>query len=141
MTVAGLLLLLIALLPAMAFGASTSVRVSVTIRPWLKFTAVPQVGSYQVDAAALRRGYVDIPSSLAVELSTNVREGVLLDLISAGPETIQVLDGGAAPSGVLRFATANNAPVARSFGLRVLLPPGLVEGTYPLHLQVSAAMI
>lgn len=142
LTVAGILLLLVVLLPVVSLGASTQVRVSASIRPWLKFSAVPLVNSYQVDAAAIRRGYVDIPSSLAVEVATNTRSEVLLDLASGGGEAIQVLDGGAGSSGTLRFAAANsNAPVARSFSLRVLLPAGTGEGTYPLNVQVSAAMI
>lgn len=139
---AAILMCCACLLPAAAFGASTTVRVSATLRPWLKFSAVPQVGSYQVDAAALRRGYVDLPASLAVEVATNLREEVRFDLVSAGPETIQVLDGGATAPGSLRFAAAtSNAPVARNFGLRILLPPGAGEGTYPLSFQVAAAML
>lgn len=141
LTAAGCLLLLATLLPTVACGASTSVRVSVSVKPWLKFSAIPHVENYRVDEAALQRGYVDIPASLAVELATNLRDDVMLALVGEGPETIQVLDGGTATAGVLRFpAVASNTPIAREFGLRILLPPGVDKGVYPLRLQVSAAL-
>jgi hypothetical protein len=138
----GIVLLLAVLVPAATFGAATTLHVTTTIQPWLRFSATPLVGFYQVDAAALRRGYVDLPASLEVELSTNLRDGIALGLASVGPETIRVLEGGSAASGIMRFdAVTSNAPVARRFGLRVLLPAGLGEGTYPLRIEVFANSI
>jgi hypothetical protein len=136
-----LLLVIALLLPSVAMAASASIQVSATVRPWLKVSAMPKVASYQVDASALQRGYVDLPASLAVEVATNVRNEVLLDLVSGGVETVQVLDGGAM-SGVLRIAAATScAPVIKQYGMRILLPSGIGVGTYPLNVQVSAAAL
>lgn len=138
----GLALLLVLLAPATAMAAAIEVRVSASIRPWLKFSATPRLAIYQVDAAAAARGYVDLPAALDVEVTTNMRDPILLSLAGGGPETVLALDGGAADPWMLRFDPGiGNSPVSRRFGLRILLPPGVGEGTYPLHYQVSAAMI
>ena len=135
-------LIMILVLASSAIPASTSIRVSATIKPWLRFSAIPRVASYQVDAAAISRGYVDLPASLAVEVATNVRDEVLFALAGSGEETILVLNDNSPAPGILSFgALTGNTPVARSYDLRILLPPGRGEGIYPLQVQVSAATL
>ncbi len=130
------------LTPSLANAASTSVRVSARILPWMNVTATPLVSSYRVDAEAIQRGFIDLPNSLSIELSTNLRSDIDLSLESFGPERVVVGNGSSSGSDMIRFATlASNTPVTRSVNLRVILPQGIEQGDYPLQLSVSAMNI
>lgn len=130
-----LLITALLVLPLQEAGAaSTTLQVSARILPWLKVSTTPHTSSYQVDSVALERGYIDLPRSLSVHLTTNLQQDIELELNSFGPEGVQV-----ASIGSLRIATpGRNIPVVRELDLRILLPEGIAQGTYPLQVNVSA---
>lgn len=138
----GVLCLLLAaamLPPPLAHAASTSIRVSARILPWLDVSAIPRIASYQVDADAIRRGFIDLPNALSIRLATNLRSEIDLNLISFGPGQVLVADGGRQGSELLRIpALAGNQPVTRELDLRVILSSDMKEGSYPLQLSVTA---
>jgi len=130
------------LTPSLANAASTSVRVSARILPWLNVTATPLISSYRVDAEAIQRGFIDLPNSLSIQLSTNLRSDIDLSLESFGPERIVIGNGTYSGSDMIRFAAlASNMPTTRAVDLRVILPQGIAQGDYPLQLNVSAMNI
>lgn len=125
-----------------ANAASTSIRVSARILPWLEVSAVPQVSSYQVDAAAIQRGYVDLPGSLSIRMATNLREEIDLNLSSFGPGRVLVDNGSFPGADIIQMEGLNSTqPVTRNFNLRVMLPANMEQGDYPLHLNVAAVNI
>jgi hypothetical protein len=130
------------LTPSQANAASTSVRVSARILPWLNVTATPLVSSYRVDAEAIQRGFIDLPSSLSIKLSTNLRSDIDLSLESFGPERIVVGNGTNSGSDMIRIASiASNTPITRTVDLRVILPQGIAKGDYSLQFNLSAMNI
>ncbi len=137
-----LLLVVPMLSPSPANAASTSIRVSARILPWLNVTATPLISSYRVDAEAIQRGFIDLPNSLSIQLSTNLRSDIDLSLESFGPERVVVGNGTSSGSDMIRFAAlASNVPTTRAVDLRVILPQGIEKGDYPLQLNVSAMNI
>jgi hypothetical protein len=137
-----LLLVVPMLSPSPANAASTSVRVSARILPWLNVTATPLISSYRVDAEAIQRGFIDLPNSLSIQLSTNLRSEIDLSLESFGPERVVVGNGSNSGSDMIRFAAlAGTMPTTRAVDLRVILPQGIAQGDYPLQLNVSAMNI
>ena len=128
--------------PSPVNAASTSVRVSARILPWLNVSATPLISSYRVDAEAIARGYIDLPNSLSIQLSSNLRSGIDLSLESFGPERVVVGSGTNPGSNMIRIAAlASNIPITRAIDLRVILPQGISQGDYPLQLNVSAMNI
>lgn len=137
-------LLLVAplLSPSLVSAASTSVRVAARILPWLNVSATALISSYRVDAEAIARGFIDLPNSLSIQLSSNLRSDVDLSLESFGPERIVVGNGTDSGTDMIRIETlASNTPITRSVNLRVILPQGIEQGDYPLQLNVSAMNI
>jgi hypothetical protein len=135
------LLLIPMLTTSPAHAASTSVRVTARVLPWLNVSAIPHVSSYRVDAEDIQRGFVDLPNSLSIQLATNLRSDIDLSLSSFGPERVLV---GSANSGsdIIRIeAQASNLPVLHEVDLCVILPSDIEQGNYPLQLNISASHI
>jgi hypothetical protein len=108
----------------------------------LNVTATPLISSYRVDAEAIQRGFIDLPNSLSIQLSTNLRSEIDLSLESFGPERVVVGNGSNSGSDMIRFAAlASTMPTTRAVDLRVILPQGIAQGDYPLQLNVSAMNI
>lgn len=139
---AGLLLCAALLTPSPANAASTSVRVSARILPWLDVSATPLVSSYRVDNEDIRRGFVDLPNALSIRLATNLRSDIDLNLSSFGPERIVVGGNESFGSDLLRIpAPPGNEPVISNLDLRVILSDDMQEGDYPLQVNVSVVNI
>lgn len=134
------LLLAAAMLPSPpAAAATTSIRVSARILPWLDLSTTPRISSYLVDAAAIQRGFIDLPKALSIRLATNLHREIVLSLTSSGPGRILLADGPAGASEQLRVpAFAGTQPVIRDLSLRVILPSDMKEGLYPLQINISA---
>jgi hypothetical protein len=124
--------------PAQANSSSAVVRVQATIRPWLKFSATQLASTYQVTAEDIRRGHIDLPQAITVQIQTNIPEEIHFDIASGGPERILVGDGGSIPTDAFRITGAKPAvPVTRTLDMRVVLPAGTTEGTYPLMVALA----
>lgn len=137
-----LLLLVVMLTVSAANAASTSIRVSARILPWLDVSATTLVSSYTVDAKAIQRGFVDLPHSLSIRLATNLRSDIDLNLENYGTGRIQINNGSNQDSDIVRIpALAVNTPYTKELNLRIILPNDIEEGDYPLQLSVSAMNI
>ena len=124
--------------PAQATSSSASVRVQATIRPWLKFSATQLTSSYRVTADDIRRGHVDLPQAITIQMQTNIPEEIRFDIASGGPERILVGDAGSLPADAFRITGTHPAtPVTRTLDMRVVLPAGIAEGIYPLQVALA----
>jgi len=137
-----LALLFATFLISAANAASTSLRVTARILPWMDLSAVQQIASYEVDQTAIERGFVELPGSLSIRMATNLRAAIDLSVDSFGPGRVLVANGSFPGSAMIRMGElASNMPVTRNFDLRVMLPLDIKQGHYPLHLNVSAINI
>jgi hypothetical protein len=128
--------------PTTARAASATLRVQATIRPWMQFSAHQHQSFFRVTAKDIRRGYIDLPRALSVDLRTNIQDRIRLDLINDGPEEILVSNAGSGNFGPGREALSISAPAAgvpvtRNLDLRVLLPGREKEGLHPLQVTLS----
>jgi len=130
------------LTPSQVNAASTSVHVTARVLPWLNVSATPLITSYRVDAKAIQNGFIDLPNSLSIQLATNVRSGIDLNLSSFGPERVVVSNGANSGTDMIRIANlSSNLPTTSAFDLRIILPQGIEQGDYPLQLNISAVNI
>jgi hypothetical protein len=122
--------------PAQAASAGAVVRVQATIRPWLKFSATQPASSYRVTAEDIRRGHIDLPQAITIQVQTNIREEIRFDIASGGPEKILFqTDSGLADA--VRLTGEHPAiPITRVLDMRIVLPADVREGTYPLHVAL-----
>lgn len=121
---------------AQADSASAVVRVQATIRPWLKFSASQPTSSYQVTAEDIRRGHIDLPQAITIQMQTNIREEISFNITSGGPEKILFqTDSGLADA--VRLTGEHPAiPITRVLDMRIVLPADVREGTYPLQVAL-----
>jgi hypothetical protein len=122
--------------PAQAASASAVVRVQATILPWLKFSATQPASSYRVTAEDIRRGHIDFPQAITIQMQTNIREDIRFDVASGGPERILVQTGSGLADGVRVDGGGPTLPVTRVLDLRIVLPLDVREGTYPLQVAL-----
>lgn len=116
------------------FAASASLRVHATIKPYLQFSASQAVHSYQVTAADIQAGHIDLPRALSLQYRTNIPETIRFEIASSGPEQVEVNGR----LGAIQVAEAlPGQRVARNLDLRILLPAQTKEGIYPLELALA----
>ncbi len=119
-------------------GSSAPLQVRATIRPWIKFAATPRVASYLVTEEDIRRGFIDLPGALTLNVQTNIGEAIRFDISSNGPERILAHEGGSALTDTVRIKGQYPAiPIGRLLDMRVVLPEGTQEGTYPFQVAVE----
>lgn len=124
--------------PEPAAASSATLNVQATIRPWLKFSASQPFGSYQVTEQDIRRGYLDLPQALTLQMQTNIPEEVSFEITSNGPERIFLHENGSGMAGALVIAGNHPAvPVTRVLDLRIMLPANARTGTYPLQVALA----
>lgn len=125
-----------------AASSASTVQVSATIQPWLRFHVVQNVHAFQVTAEDLQRGFVDVIRSATIEVKTNEQRDLWVGVISHGPA--EVLIKGASSGAFARSSGSLN--IGRQFpGLanskdidcRILIPAGTREGVYPLSLTLA----
>lgn len=126
-----------------AFAASSAtLQVSATILPFVSFQAVQHVATYQVGSADIKRGYIDLPGSLTVNVRTNVAAGVpvVFENLAAGRILIRESGRNDFREGFFTLETGNhrpNTPISKRFDFRVLIPGDAKDGTYPLTISMA----
>jgi hypothetical protein len=119
-------------------GSSATVQVRAVIRPWIKFSANQPVSSYQVTSEDIRRGYIDFPQAMTIRVQTNISDAIRFEITSGGPEQILVQDGETGLTDAIRVEGQHPAAqVTRVLDMRVVLPEGTREGTYPLQIAMA----
>lgn len=126
----------------MTAGDKASLRVEATVSPWFTTQAVQQTDSYQVTREDIERGYTDLPAAVSVQFQTNIFQGkILLQVANSGTEQVLVKQGGTISDQLLIASLAVSRLEERSYDLRVVLPPEVMVGTYPLHLSMQTTVL
>ncbi len=125
--------------PALAASSSTTLHVSATVLPWMQFSAVQHRHSYRVTDEDTRRGYLDLPQAIFVDLRSNIQGIIELGVLGNGPAEITVaLPGSRNFSENCRIeARETGASFSGTLDVRVLLPADLMAGVYPLEIVLA----
>lgn len=125
-----------------AASDKASLRVGATVTPWFKAQARQQTGSYQVTREDIERGYTDLFAAVSVQVQTNILHGkVLLQVANSGAEQVLVKQAGTVSDQLIIALLAGSPQEKHSYDLRVVLPPEVVVGTYPLHLSLQTTVL
>jgi len=126
-----------------AFAASSAtLQVTATVLPFVSFQAVQHVATYRVNGDDIKRGYVDLPASVTVNVRTNIAAGVPVAFESAGDAKILIRESGRGEfaDGFFTLDTGNyrpNTPISKRYDFRVLIPSEAKDGTYPLAISMA----
>lgn len=129
---------------ALAKDAHTTFSVGATVRAVanLELTQVPS--ALEISARDVAQGFVDVPETTQLSVSSNSAAGFALEFLSVAPlfsaMTVRGLDGetslGAEGGMVVqRWQRAHAVNLALSY--RFMLAPGLAAGTYPWPVRIS----
>jgi len=130
------LILLVGPQTSAAFASTATLQVHATIRPYLNFSASQSVVSYRVTASDIRRGHIEIPQALTIQMKTNIRDEIRFDVASGGPERVLLKTTGGLSDAVHLAAASPAALVSRTLDMRIVLPSGTREGVYPLQMAL-----
>jgi hypothetical protein len=130
--------------PAFA-AASAKLHVSATVLPFVSFNAAQHVATYQVNGEDLKRGYVDLPNAITVNVRTNVNGGVpvFVDNWGAGKVLVKESGTGNFVESSFTLNTAGYRPnslISKNFDSRIVLPADAREGVYQLTISMSPAI-
>lgn len=126
-------------------GASAKLSVSATVIPFVSFTAIQNVSTYQVNGEDIRRGYVDLPGSITLRVRTNLFTGVPVVVENPGAARILVKESTSSLYGGSPFTLSTsdfhpNTPVSIPCDSRVVLPADAKEGSYPLAFSIIPSL-
>lgn len=141
-----------ALLIAILLGASPSfaatsakLHVTATVLPFVSFNAIQNVTTYQVNSEDIKRGYIDLPNAVTVNVRTNLNAGIPVMLESLGENRVLISESGRAAfvDSIFTLNTAGyrpNAPISKSYDSRIVLSADAKDGVYPLIISMVPAM-
>ncbi len=138
------MLILLAAQPGLA-ATSCQIRVSATILPYVSFNAAQHVMTYQVTSEDLKKGYVDLPNAITVNVRTNVNSGVPVIIDNWGNGKVLVKESGSASFSESSF-TLNiagyrlNSVITKNYDSRIILPADAQEGVYPFSISMTPAI-
>jgi hypothetical protein len=124
---------------------SAKIHITATVLPFVSFNAIQNIRTYWVDNNDIKRGYIDIPNSVTVNVRTNLNAGV--PVIIEHPEGSRVLvrESGRADFVADTF-TLNasdylpNTPIRKNYDFRILLSTDVKDGAYPLIITMAPAI-
>lgn len=127
-------------------GAASSdnarLQVRATVLPWVKTQATQQTASYQVTGADIAKGYTDLTAAISLQIQTNIVHGkLLLQVTNLGAEQVLVKQTSTVSEQIFIPLVAGNPQEIQTYDLRVVLPPAVVIGTYPLHLSMHTTVL
>ena len=129
-----------------AFAATTTkIQISATILPFVSFNAAQHVATYQVKSEDLRRGYVDLPNAITVNVRTNVNGGVPVFVDKWGGGRIMVKESGTGAYHENSFTLNTtgyrpNSLISKNFDSRIILPADAREGVYQFTVTMTPAI-
>jgi hypothetical protein len=126
-------------------ATSARIQVSATILPFVSFNATKHVTTYQVKSEDLKRGYIDLPNAITVNLRTNLNGGVPVIVDNWGVGKVLVKESGIGIFSDSSFTLNTvgfrpNTLISKNFDSRIVLPADAREGVYPLTISMSPAI-
>ena len=128
------------------FAATTArIQVTATILPYVNFNAAQHVATYHVGSQDLKRGYVDLPNVITVNLRTNVKGGVpvFVESMCEGRLLIKESGTGNFQESSFTLNTAGyrpNTTISKNFDSRIVLPADAREGVYTFNISMTPAI-
>jgi hypothetical protein len=130
-----------------AFAATSArIQVTATILPFLNFNATQHIATYHVSSEDLKRGYVDLPNAITVNVRTNVSGGVpvIVDNWGGGGRVLVKESGtGNFRESSFTLNTAGyraNSLISKNFDSRIVLPADAKEGMYTFNISMTPAI-
>jgi hypothetical protein len=126
-------------------ATSANVHVSATVLPFVSFNAIQNVTSYQVNSDDIKRGYIDLPNSMTVNVKTNLNTAVPVIVENSGGDTVLIRESGRA-NFVGNTFTLNttyyrpNTLVSKNYDSRIVLSADARDGIYPLIISMAPAI-
>ncbi|MBE0504234.1 MAG: hypothetical protein IBX46_08915 [Desulfuromonadales bacterium] len=125
-----------------AASDNASLQVRATVLPWVKAQAIQQTASYQVTRADIAKGYTDLTAAVSLQIQTNIVHGkLLLQVANLGAEQVLVKQAGTFNEQIFIPLVAGNPQEIQTYDLRVVLPPAVVIGSYPLYLSMQTTVL
>jgi hypothetical protein len=126
-------------------ATSARIQVSATIIPFVNFNAIQHVATYHVASEDLKRGFVELPNAITVNIRTNVNGGVPVIVENCGGGKILVKESGTVnfQGSSFTLTTAGfrpNSLISKNFDSRIVLPAVAREGVYPLNITMTPAI-
>ncbi len=140
-------LVVISMLSAVSSFAATSARlyVSATVLPFVSFNAVQHVTTYRVSSDDIKRGYVDLPNSMTVNVRTNLDAGVPVTVENAEKERVLVRESGTSAYIGNSFMVNTNAHlpntrISKNLDLRIILSADESEGIHAISVSMTPSI-
>ena len=124
---------------------SAKIHVTATVLPFVSFNAIQHISTYRVNNDDIKRGYIDIPNSMTVNVRTNLNAGVPVILEHPEGGRVLVRENGRADF-VANTFTLNtsdylpNTPVSKNYDFRILLSKDVKDVVYPLSVTMAPAI-
>jgi hypothetical protein len=130
--------------PAIA-ATSARIQVTATVLPYVNFNAAQHVLTYHVNSQDLKRGYVDLPKVITVNLKTNIKGGVpvFVDSFCGGRLMIRESGTGNFKENSFTLDTAGflpNTMISKNYDSRIMLPADAREGVYSFNITMTPAI-
>jgi hypothetical protein len=129
-----------------AFAAnSAKIQVSATILPFVNFNAARHFATFQVNSDDLKRGYVDLPNAITVNVLTNISGTVTVIVDNWGGGKVLIKESGTRNfrEGLFNLSTAGyrtNLPISKNYDSRIVLPNDAREGVYPFEITMTPSI-
>jgi hypothetical protein len=107
--------------------------------------AIQKVSTYQINSEDIKRGYIDLPNSITVNVRTNLNAGVPVIVENLGTARVLVRESGRLvfEGSTFTLNTADyrpNTPISRNYDSRIVLSGDVKEGNYPLLISITPAI-
>lgn len=123
-----------------ALAAPSQLQVSAHVLPWMQLKPQQHVLFYQVTAADITRGFIDIPAVATITIATNMKKAIDIKAASETGERILLRSGtGTFFAEAVSINTAiypTGMPITTTFDSRLVLPIGATEGLHSLSLTI-----
>jgi hypothetical protein len=115
------------------------------VLPFVSFNAAQRVSNYQVQDVDIKRGYVDLPNAISIDIKTNVAERVPVIIEGGANCRILFKESGTELYSDSTFTvnTAGYRPnslITKTYDSRIILPADTRKGTYPLVITMMPAI-
>ena len=131
--------------PLCSAAASAKLHLSATVTPFLSFNAIQNVTTYQINSEDIKRGYVDLPNAITLQVRTNLNAGVPVMVENSGTAKLLFKESGRSGFAGNAFTVDSasyrfNTPIRKSYDSRIILSTDAQEGSFPLLLFITPAI-
>ena len=139
--------LAVAAVPATAASRAADMQVSVVVVARTILTVDQQPATVQVTAGDVARGYLDLPKAIAFRIRSNAADGYT---VQVGPISTPFTRAEVTWDRIVMVVSSDSTSVRQQYqpgttngvlGVRLILAPNTVPGSYPFPIQLTAASL